>query len=163
MRIFRLLLLVMIFAIPASAQAKRAFVPFTQRLPNVDKVKLFRLYWADIEGMDRRRNGERLAEKTLKVTEARRIASLWRKLEYRPGLSACHEPHYSIEFYSKGRLIVRASVCWACNNILFSVPKIGKASSFENDTQNFDADGAFSLQLSELFRKTFESKTEGNN
>jgi hypothetical protein len=152
------LLLISTFISFAVGQPKKAYLPYTKNLPKIDKIIVYKLYWADLEGMDRTKNGEILAEKTLRGAKAEEIAALWRKLEYRPGLSACQEPHYSVAFYSKGRLIVWASVCWACNNIFFSAPKLFKTVNFENNTQNFDADGKFSQLLSVLLRNAFAAE-----
>lgn len=155
MRIFWWFILIFIFVPFAAAQPKKAYRSSTKNLPSIDKIKVYQLYRADLQGIDQSRNGERLAEKILKGREVKKVTDVWRKLEYRSGLSACHEPHYSVEFYSKGRLIVQASVCWSCNNIFFSVPKLFKNVNFENNTQNFTAEGKFSQQLLEIFKNTF--------
>ncbi|MBS1793574.1 MAG: hypothetical protein JSS81_06960 [Acidobacteria bacterium] len=160
MRFIKLFLLISIFSAAAAAQPKKIYLPFTKNLPKIDKVRIYELYQADLEGMDRTRNGEILAEVTLRAAPARKVAAVWRKLEYRPGLSACHEPHYSVEFYARGRLIVRASVCWACDNIFFSVPRLFKQVDYEHNTQNFLADGKYGQRLAEIFKAAFASKPE---
>lgn len=53
---------------------------------------------------------------TLLGGDAERIARLWRELP--PGMqSRCHSPPYGFRFYSDGREVCRASVCWDCDNI----------------------------------------------
>lgn len=141
---------------------KNVFLPYTKNLPPVDRVKIIKLYSAQRESDDRSRNGQVLADKILPAAGARRIASIWRKLKYRPGVSACHEPAYAVEFYSKGRLLVNASVCWACSNIFFHVPKLFKTSGYEN-TQNFDADSRLGARLYEIFQNAFAASEKDSS
>jgi len=61
---------------------------------------------------------------------AQHIATLWNEL--RPGeQDRCHIPPFGLRFFSGGRLLLEASLCWECNNIF---GKVGTRDfSFEFD------------------------------
>ena len=149
---FALLLLLAI--VPASmAQPRRftgrkEFLPYTRNLPAIDRVELLKLELKD----DRWWNGKIEARKVLKGTEAQRVASLWRKQTYNQSDSACHGPAHAIKFYSKGKLIAYATVCFACSNMFFMTPELKR-------TQNFDAGSKLGEQLYEIFRLAFAETT----
>jgi hypothetical protein len=142
-------LLLMLCIVPVSLVQSRPFMgqkeylPYTRNLPHIDKVELLKLKLIDDQW-----NGDILATKVLKGSEAQRIASLWRKQTYTSSQSACHNPAYAIKFYSQEKLLVYASVCWSCNNIFMMTPKLSR-------TQNFLGGNRRGEQLSEIFDLAF--------
>lgn len=48
---------------------------------------------------------------------AHEIAELWRHLPP-AGQFKCHFPPLGLRFYAEGLLLLEASICWQCNNIL---------------------------------------------
>ena len=114
----------------------------TRRLPPVDKVELekFKTREMWVESVE--------ATRAVEGDEARRIARLWRTQNYRLPAAICHYPAYGIKFYSKGELILHASLCWQCDNIIFLSPK-GK------EKQGFDGRGVKGKELLEVFLKSF--------
>jgi hypothetical protein len=122
---------------------RKQFLPYTRNLHAVDKVELFKL-----ELKDDHWDGQVTASKVLRGAAAQRVASLWRRQTYTSNLSACHEPAYAIKFYSRGKLIAYASVCWSCNSIFFITPNLQR-------TQSFDGGDKRGEELSEVFRLAF--------
>jgi hypothetical protein len=106
------------------ARVNREAVPYTVRLPAVDRVELeaYEVAEMDIKSVK--------ATKVLEGAEARAFAALWRRQDYKPGSAACHYPFVGVKFYSKGRLIAHASVCWMCDNIDFLTPRLRHRQSF---------------------------------
>jgi hypothetical protein len=77
---------------------------------------------------------------------AQRIAALWRSLP--AGEQArCHIPPFGLRFYSAGRVVCQASICWQCNNIYGEMQ--GEAFSYEFDATS-DAGRALLLMLEEI-------------
>src|SRR6266850_6722962 len=89
-----------------ASKPRRALIPYTRRLPWIDKIELQKLKANEI------RIGSIEATKTIDGREAQAIASLWRSLTYTSFTADCHEPAYGIKFYRKDKLIVFASLCW---------------------------------------------------
>lgn len=149
---FALLLLLSIvpasMAQPRRFMGRKEFLPYTRNLPAIDRVELLKLELKD----DRWWNGKIEASKVLKGTEAQRVASLWRKQTYNQSDSACHGPGHAIKFYSRRRLLVYATVCWACNNMFFMTPELKR-------TQNFEGGNKLGEQLYEIFRLAFAETT----
>jgi hypothetical protein len=147
---FTFALLLLLSIVPASmAQPRRftgrkEFLPYTRNLPAIDRVELLKLELKD----DRWWNGKIEASKVLKGTEAQRVASLWRKQTYTQSDSACYEPGHAIKFYSRRRLLVYATVCFACSTMFFMTPNLKR-------TQNFEAGSKLGEQLYEIFRLAF--------
>lgn len=132
----------------------KEFLPYTRHLPAIDKVELLKLKLINQEAngvIDEQWNGEIEATKVMTGVEAQKVASLWRAQTYNQSLSACHEPAYAVKFYAKGKLIVYASVCWACNNISFITPKSTR-------TQNFLGEDKWGDQLYNTFRLAFDAR-----
>jgi hypothetical protein len=121
----------------------KEFLPYTRDLPVVDKIELFKL-----ELKDDRWYGEIAATKVLQGSEAKRVASLWRRQTYTSSLSVCHEPAYAIKFYHREKLVAYASVCWSCNSIFFITPNLHRTQSFAGGDKKGE-------QLSEIFRLAF--------
>lgn len=146
---FVMILLLLLFIAPAAVgqsnrfNGQKEYLPYTRRLPPVNKVELLKL---KLDGDQW--NGDILDSRVLTGAAARKIAALWRKQTYTSGLAACHNPAYSIKFYSRGKLLAYASVCWSCNNILMLTPKLTRTQSF----RGFDSRGE---QLSEIFDSAF--------
>jgi hypothetical protein len=124
-------------------RGRKEFLPYTRRLPAIDKVELFKL-----ELKDDRWEGKIADSKVLKKAEAQKVASLWRGQTYTSNDSACHEPAYAIKFYNRGKLIAYASVCWGCNSIFFITPNLHRTQSFAGGDKRGD-------ELSEVFRLAF--------
>ncbi len=145
----KLFLLLMICIVPISSGQSRRFqgraevLPLTRNLPAIDKVEILKFR---AEGDLWR--GEIETSKTLKGAEAQNLASLWRQQSYNRGMAACHNPAYGIKFFSGEKLLVYASLCWDCNNIGFTAPRI-------NGTQSFDGRGKKGQQLLKVFRTAF--------
>lgn len=49
---------------------------------------------------------------------------------------ACHQPAYGIKFYSKGRLLLFATICWSCRNIDLIVPESKGWIEFDSLSRN---------------------------
>lgn len=126
-----------------SFMGRKEYLPYTRNLPPVDKVELLKLKLVGEEW-----NGEILATKVLEGAEAQKLASLWRRQTYTSGLAACHNPAYAVKFYSRGKLLAYASVCWSCNNIFMITPKLTTTQSF----RGYDRRGE---QLSEVLDAAF--------
>ena len=146
------LLLLLAIAPGAAGQSHRfmgrkEFLPYTRNLPAIDRVELLKL-----EMKNDQWDGEIESRKVLQGTKAQRVASLWRKQTYNQSDSACHEPGYAIKFYSRRRLLVYATVCWACNNMFFMTPELKR-------TQNFEGGNKLGEQLYEVFRLAFTETT----
>jgi hypothetical protein len=62
--------------------------------------------------------------------------------------AACHYPVYAMKFYSQGKPIAYASLCWECKNIVFIEPDL-------NDSLGFAANNARGRQLFTVFKKAF--------
>lgn len=122
----------MVATSPAAAKAsqiKRVPLRFTRRLPRIDKVELQKLKTKEIwfESIE--------ATKLIEGSEAQAIAALWRTQNYNSFNSICHYPVYGIKFYSRGKVILYASVCWACENILVMEPTLGARQSFDGESR----------------------------
>jgi hypothetical protein len=87
--------------------------------------------------------------RTLKGSRAQQLATIWRKQRLAgPSAAACHYPPFAVKFYSGKRVLLYASVCWACSNIDFIVPR-------REYRVKFLADSANGQLLYETFRKAF--------
>jgi hypothetical protein len=143
------ILLLLLCSIPAAFGQSRRFMghkeylPYTRNLPRIDKVELLKL-----KLIEDRWNGDILATKVLTGADARKVASLWRRQTYTSALAACHNPAYAIKFYSQGKLLVYASVCWSCNNIFLITPQLTETQSFRGGDRRGE-------QLSEIFDSAF--------
>ena len=127
----------------SNAKSRRPFrAPI---LGHVDKVELFRI---DDSGQDVGPvNGKRLIE----GQAAEKIARVWRKQKFvGRSTAACHNPPYSISFYSRGKVVLSGSVCWACSNVYFGVPE-------RKYMVKFLADSPDGQLLYETFKKAFSS------
>jgi hypothetical protein len=124
------------------ARANRDAIPYTLRLPDVDKIELekFKTDGKFVESIE--------ATKVLEGDEAKAVAALWRRQDYRSGAAICHEPAFGIKFYSKGKLISYASLCWQCNNIVFLTPKLKSKQGFTGDSKR-------GKELLEVFTRAF--------
>jgi len=128
----------------ARGQAEWLPVQYTRKLPRIDKVELQKIQPKDMW------IGTILGSKTLEGKEARRIASLWRAQKFRSYSAICHEPVYGIKFFSKGRLILYASVCWDCNNIILQEPQLKSGGK-----QGFNGESKMGRRLLEEFMRIF--------
>lgn len=132
-------------AVPASSShldVQRKLRPYTRNLPRIDKVELetYKLMEMRVESI--------AATKIIEGRKAQAIASLWRTQDYRSFNPMCHFPAFGIKFYSKGRLILYASLCWACDNIVILEPKLRMS-------QGFDGKSKKGQQLLEALRGAF--------
>lgn len=77
------------------------------------------------------------ATRLVRGREARKIVSVWRRQKFWGRSPAmCHEPPYALKFYAKGRVVLFATICWACHNVIFDVPEIEGAVAFEADSRS---------------------------
>ena len=117
--------------------------PYTYSLPPIDRVELLKVKTYGISG---RIDIE--SSKAVEGDEARRIATLWRAQRYESGSSICHFPAYGLKFYSRGKLLVHANVCWECNNFSFVIPNL-------KGTRGFDGKAKTGQALLKRFREAF--------
>jgi hypothetical protein len=129
-------------ASPAISGRDSKFVGFTTRLPPIDKIEL-----QEVEAKELWIKRV-LATKTLEGREAQSVAKLWRSQRYGDMGAACHYPVYAIKFYSQGKQIAYASLCWECKNIIFVEPELDASLGFA-------ANGARGRQLLAVFKKAF--------
>lgn len=122
---------------------RKEYLPYTRNLRRIDKVELLKL-----KVIEDRWNGDVLANRVLTGAKAQQLASLWRGQTYTSSLAACHNPAYAIKFFSRGKLLAYASVCWSCDSILMITPPMTR-------TQSFDGGDRRGEQLSEIFRLAF--------
>lgn len=121
-----------VFAPPVSAKpshAKRVPLRYTRKLPRIDKVELQKLKTKEIwfESVE--------ATKLLEGKEAQAIAALWRTQNFDSSSAICHYPVFGIKFYSQGKVIFYASLCWDCDNIVFIGPALGAAQGFNGGSR----------------------------
>lgn len=141
-----LLLLLIGSAAPGRSRGfagRKEYLPYTRNLPHIDKVELF-----ELQVIDDKWNGEIVATRVLHGAKAQTLASLWRRQTYTSNLAACHNPAYAIKFYSRGKLLEYASVCWSCNSIFMITPAMTRTQSFGGGDRRGE-------QLSEVFRVAF--------
>jgi hypothetical protein len=119
-----LLLLLSIAVAAKPGRVNREAIRYTIRLPAVDKVELekFKTREMWVESVE--------ATKVLEGKEAQAVAVLWRRQDYRLGSAECHYPAVGIKFYSGGKVIAHASLCWMCDNIIFLTPDLRLKQSF---------------------------------
>jgi len=132
----------MVIANPVSATRDSKFARFTTKLPPIDKIEL-----QEVEANELWIKRV-LATKTIEGREAQSVARLWRSQKYGGMGAACHNPVYAIKFYSQGKPIAYASLCWECKNIIF-------VESDLNDSLGFAANSARGRQLLTVFKKAF--------
>src|SRR6185295_14703884 len=102
-------------------EINRKTLPYTKRLPPVDRVELALIGDQGEMGTIR----SIAAVKIVEGAQARSIASLWRSQTFDHNYSAgCHEPPYAIKFFSQGKVVLYASICWACSNIVILEPQL---------------------------------------
>ena len=144
-----LLSLMIVPAISVQAQANKRKSQVSFRAPilrNIDKVELMSIEsrMGDVEKVD--------ATKIVEGQDARNIFAIWRKQKFTGySAAACHQPPYALKFYSKGKVVLFATVCWACHNVTFIVPDTKHWVDFKSDAQ------AAKL-LREIFEKAFPSE-----
>ena len=123
-------------------------LPYTKRLPPVDKVELIEI-GSTAEGGDIRSIA---ATKTIEGRQAQAIATMWRSQTFDYGYSAtCHNPPYAIKFYSRGNVVLYASICWECHNIAILEPAL-------DAHQGFNSRGRAGKNLLRMFTGTFPNR-----
>jgi hypothetical protein len=133
---------VVVIAAPAKPGIDAKFARFTTKLPPIDKIEL-----QEVEANELWIKRV-LATKTIEGREAHSVARLWRAQKYGGMGAACHYPVYAIKFYSQGKPIAYASLCWECKNVVFVEPDL-------NDSLGFAANGTRGRQLLAVFKKAF--------
>lgn len=84
--------------------------------------------------------------------DAQKILRVWRKQRFRGYSPAtCHQPPYALKFYSKDKVVLFATLCWACRNVTFIVPKSRHWVEFEHDSEA-------AKMLRDIFQKAFPSE-----
>ena len=146
MRLTRILILfgVVMTAMPSvrASGLDKKFVGLTTKLPPIDKIELQQV---EAQELWIKRV---LATKTIQGREAQSVARLWRSQKYGGMGAACHYPVYAIKFYSQGKQIAYASLCWECKNVIFIEPDL-------NASLGFAADGPWGRRLLAVFKKAF--------
>jgi hypothetical protein len=129
------------------SNVEKGALPFTKKLPSIDKVELIKLkvkgdLWdgSSIEG-----------KQVIEGKRAEEIATLWRTQDYEYDTIACHLPAYAIKFTSKGKDILYATLCWQCNNIRFEAPKLQRRQGFEGRSKK-------GIMLLKVFTDAFPEK-----
>ncbi len=133
--------LLVLTALCGASQAQNTRL--TRTLPTIDKVELQAVIDSElwIKSVE--------ATKTIEGVEAQKVAQLWRSQKWDRSAFACHRPVYAIKFFSHGKLIFYASICWECHNVYF----------LESDTKKivgsvgFDSASAKGRELLKLFKK----------
>ncbi len=125
------------------ARVNREAVPYTVRLPAVDRVELEAYEVAEMSIQSVK------ATRALEGAEARAFAALWRRQDYRRGSAACHYPFVGVRFYSGGRLVAHASVCWMCDNISFMTPRLRANQGFVGGSRR-------GKELADAFARAFK-------
>ena len=129
-------------------RVNREAVPYTRRLPSVDKVELQKVGGRGEGGDIRSIAGTKL----IAGKQARSIASLWRSQMWNVRFRAmCHEPQYAVKFFSRDRVVLYASVCWDCHNIVILEPT--------RAGQGFNSDSRAAKALLKFFTSAFPKKT----
>jgi hypothetical protein len=143
-KLFSLMLIMQLGVAVAATPARvnREAIRYTVRLPAVDKIELEKFNPTEM------RIESIVATKVLEGKEAQAVAALWRKQDYRSIVATCHYPAFGIKFYSNGKLISYASVCWECENIMFLTPKLSAR-------QGFDGTSKKGKELLEVFTRAF--------
>jgi hypothetical protein len=120
--------ILMAVAFTVAVNAKNVPLRYTRRLPAVDKVELQKLKQSEmrIESIE--------ATKILGGKQARHVAALWRGQRFRSRSPDCHYPAYGVKFYSRGKLVLYASLCWECDNIILLEPSLGEKQGFDGDS-----------------------------
>lgn len=144
---------------PFSELARMTLLTHTSALPEVDRIEVVALN-AD----EKPEAGETkfpvgsgdlfvAVHSSLQVDDekAKRIATDWRELAFRPNSTFCHIPAYGIRFYRGDDLLFSVSVCWKCRN--FYIPRIdpmtGQAGA---GLYGFDDNAASKRLLNDLKR-----------
>jgi hypothetical protein len=123
---------------------KRAPLRLTKKLPPIDKVKMVKVIPSEI-GIK-----SVVAKKTIKGKEAEVFAALWRSQTFLLYSPECHTPGFVVKLFSKGNLIVEASLCWECNTIDFFTPQLPGAFY-----QGFQGDNKKGQEMLDFLQKVF--------
>ena len=125
-------------------EVNRKTLPYTKRLPPVDRVELVEIGSTSEGGDIRSISGAKIVE----GKQAQVIASMWRSQAFDLNYSAaCHEPPYAIKFYSRGKVVLYASICWGCSNIVILEPVVSG--------QGFNSRGRAGKTLFRIFTEAF--------
>lgn len=81
--------------------------------------------------------------------EAQRILAVWNRQKLnRVSGSACHQPPYAIKMYRRGKLLLMASICWACRDVYFHHPDMKYLVEFDGESRAGQA-------LEQMFHQAF--------
>jgi len=133
--------LLVLTALCGASQAQNARL--TRTLPTIDKVELQAVIDSElwIKSVE--------ATKTIEGVEAQKVAQLWRSQKWDRSAFACHRPVYAIKFFSHGKLIFYASICWECHNVYFLEPDTRKIVG----SVGFNSASGKGRELLNLFKK----------
>ena len=137
----RMQALLVLTALCGASQAQNARL--TRTLPTIDRVELQAVIDSElwIKSVE--------ATKTIEGVEAQKAARLWRSQKWNRSSYACHRPVYAIKFFSHGKLIFYASICWECHNVYFIEPDTKQIVG----SVGFAAESAKGRELLKLFKK----------
>lgn len=125
-------------------EINRKTLPYTKRLRPIDKVELLEIGSTNEGGEIR----SIAATKVVDDKQARSIANMWRSQAFDLNYSGmCHEPPYAIRFYSRDKVVLYASICWACNTIVILEPILSG--------QGFKANSRAAKALLRIFTEAF--------
>lgn len=122
---------------------------YKSKLPRIDKVELQKLKTREMwfESIE--------ATKFIEGSEAQAIATLWRTQNFTSISAMCHYPAFGIKFYSRGKVILYASLCWECDNILVMEPT-------REDRQGFKGGSRKGQELLKVFTSAFPQLKSSN-
>jgi hypothetical protein len=133
--------LLVLIALCGASQAQNSRL--TRTLPTIDKVELQAVIDSElwIKSVE--------ATKNIEGVEAQKVARLWRSQKWNRSAYACHRPVYAIKFFSHGKLIFYASICWECHNVYFIEPDTKQIVG----SVGFASESAKGRELLKLFKK----------
>jgi hypothetical protein len=140
-RRYQLNLLLALLSLSVLATSAQAFE--TPSFKTVDKVELLSIdYEKDYI--------KRVIEtKSILGKEAATVFRVWKQQKLLgESPSACHQPAYAMKLFSKDKLVMFVTICWACRNIAYVVPR-GK------HWIRFQADSKSGQRMKRLFTEAF--------
>jgi hypothetical protein len=118
------------------------FIQLVIRLPRVDR--------ATVETIRLQRPGDNTpftpVSATLEGARAERLARIWRQMRQGTPVQ-CYSPAYRVTFFSRGKELVRADVCFDCNKI-----------EIAQDNEYYDISG--NLKARSALKRMFQSLTD---
>ena len=170
-----------------SSVAEVTRLAFTESLPEVDRIELFRVVRdsdnsvppkePNVEQMSKDKflirsfDGSVLGNEksyidvdshvTIKADRCKEIVETWRKMKFKPNGAFCHVPPYGVRFYKDDKLLFETTICWKCHN--FYIPEYDpKTGELKMVIFGFD-DNANAKKLLNLFQRALPLKSKEKN